>query len=419
MNKTAEYERRLSGSYMKIPIEEEHTLDEQMILKNRPKGILSMEKCFCDGKAEYWYLISGRQSLESFCQFHEVGISFVEKVIVSICSQIAIMEKHMLSPDGLLLSPEYLFVDNHTQEIIFTFYPCDTVELSLQFQRLMEYLLTKINHKDVNAVSMAYELYEKTLEDGYSIWDIQESIAKNRISRGMTESGTLTEKEETSIQDQQPQETGNIDSVESVYELAQPKEKDSIWSKLLENEVIREWHDTLLGSKRKNKSTFNKKEIDSKKGTVGKQGEKKERKKTEKHEKNSFWKQEKKQVIYPSDCEPEKEDMPLHPTICLSDYREHPEGLLLYEGYEDFRDIRLDKRNAIIGKGEGADIIINKETISHVHAKLSYENEEYYLEDLNSTNGCMVNGKLLHYHERQKLHSNDILCFADVKYRFV
>lgn len=419
MNRTAEYERRLSGSYMKIPIEEEHTLDEQIILKNRPKGILSMEKCFCDGKAEYWYLISGRQSLESFCQFHEVGISFVEKVIVSICSQIAIMEKHMLSPDGLLLSPEYLFVDNHTQEIIFTFYPCDTVELSLQFQRLMEYLLTKINHKDVNAVSMAYELYEKTLEEGYSIWDIQESIAKNRISRGMEEPGIMAEKEETYIQDLQLKETEKKDFIESVSEPDCPKEKESIWSKLFESEGLREWHELLFRPTEKNKSIFNKIKTDSKSNDIEKQNEKKKRRKREKHVNRRFGKQEQKQVIYPSDAEPEKDDMPLHPTICLSDYREHPEGLLLYEGYEDFRDIRLDKRNAIIGKGEGADIIINKETISHVHAKLSYENEEYYLEDLNSTNGCMVNGKLLHYHERQKLHSNDILCFADVKYRFV
>lgn len=419
MNKTAEYERKLSGSYMKIPIEEEHTLDEQIILKNRPKGILSMEKCFCDGKAEYWYLISGKQSLESFCQLHEIGISFVEKVIVSICSQIAIMEKHMLTPDGLLLSPEYLFVDNHTQEIIFTFYPCDIVELSLQFQRLMEYLLTKINHKDVDAVSMAYELYEKTLEDGYSIWDIQESIAKNRAHRGMKESGTLSEKEEASMHDLKPQETENKDSAECVYELARPKEKDSIWSKLFEYEVLKEWKNILYELEEKIKFIFNKEKKLHKSSVIGKQNGKKEKKRTGRNAKNTSHKQEKKQVIYPSDSEPEKEDLPLHPTICLSDYREHPEGLLLYEGYEDFKDIRLDKRNAIIGKGEGADIIINKETISHVHAKLSYENEEYYLEDLNSTNGCTVNGKLLHYHERQKLHSNDILCFADVKYRFV
>ncbi len=400
MNKAAEYERQLSGSYMKIQIEEEDTLDERIVLKNRPKGILAMEKCFFNGKAEYWYQISGKQSLESYCQFHEIGIAFVEKVVISVCSQAVIMEKHMLSPDGLLLQPEYLFVDNHTQEIIFTFYPCDTVNLSLQFQRLMEYLLTKINHKDADAVSMAYELYEKTLEDGYSIWDIQESIAKSRINR-QTDAETSSLERNSEPKESKRQEITVQKSYEGPKENMAPKRKQKIWKKVLENEAVKEWTAVFAGEKSKIKTKFNKEKA-AQKGSLFEKG-----------------KREKRQVIYPPDYEPAPEDRPLHPTICLSDYREHPDGLLLYEGYENFQDIRLEKKDAIIGKGEDADIRINKETISHVHAKLSYENEEYYLEDLNSTNGCMINGKLLNYHERQRLRSNDILCFADVKYRFI
>ncbi len=417
MNKAAEYERQLSGSYMKIQIENENTLDERMILKNRPKGILSMEKCFFNGKAEYWYQISGKQSLESYCGFHEIGIAFVEKVVVSVCSQVAIMEKNMLSPNGLLLQPEYLFVDNRTQEIIFTFYPCDTVDLSLQFQRLMEYLLTKINHKDADAVSMAYELYEMTLEDGYSIWDIQESIAKSRASRKTGDEISLSEKNSDG-KDAKRQEITGKNSNEEPNGTIRPKSKQGIWQTALKNEVLEEWSAIFLEKKEKIKTKFNKIKTRENSNFEDKK-KKKERKGTGRHAREALRKQVKEQVIYPSEFESAQDDVPLYPTICLSDYREHPDGLLLYEGYEDFKDIRLEKKSVIIGKGESADIRINKETISHVHAKLSYENEEYYLEDLNSTNGCMVNGKLLNYHERQKLCCNDILCFADVKYRFI
>ncbi len=417
MNKAAEYERQLSGSYMKIQIENENTLDERMILKNRPKGILSMEKCFFNGKAEYWYQISGKQSLESYCGFHEIGIAFVEKVVVSVCSQVAIMEKNMLSPNGLLLQPEYLFVDNRTQEIIFTFYPCDTVDLSLQFQRLMEYLLTKINHKDADAVSMAYELYEMTLEDGYSIWDIQESIAKSRASRKTGDEISLSEKNSDG-KDAKRQEITGKNSNEEPNGTIRPKSKQGIWQTALKNEVLEEWSAIFLEKKEKIKTKFNKIKTRENSNFEDKK-KKKERKGTGRHAREALRKQVKEQVIYPSEFESAQDDVPLYPTICLSDYREHPDGLLLYEGYEDFKDIRLEKKSVIIGKGESADIRINKETISHVHAKLLYENEEYYLEDLNSTNGCMVNGKLLNYHERQKLCCNDILCFADVKYRFI
>ena len=40
-------------------------------------------------------------------------------------------------------------------------------------------------------------------------------------------------------------------------------------------------------------------------------------------------------------------------------------------------------------------------------------------EDLNSTNGTMVNGEALSYKERRKLEINDIVQLADVQYKFV
>lgn len=109
----------------------------------------------------------------------------------------------------------------------------------------------------------------------------------------------------------------------------------------------------------------------------------------------------------------------IHPTICLTDYREHPEGLLLYEGYEHFDNIRLGEKTVQVGQSEESDIKIAKDTISRIHARIEYREEEYYLEDLNSTNGTFVNDEPLSYKQETRLKTNDIVRFADVKYRFV
>ena len=109
----------------------------------------------------------------------------------------------------------------------------------------------------------------------------------------------------------------------------------------------------------------------------------------------------------------------MYPTICLSDYREHPEGILLYEGKDRFSNIRLEAAELKIGQGEGVDIVIAKDTISHFHAKIDCEDQEYYIEDLNSTNGTFINDETLSYKERRKLQPNDIVRFADVRYRFL
>ena len=43
---------------------------------------------------------------------------------------------------------------------------------------------------------------------------------------------------------------------------------------------------------------------------------------------------------------------------------------------------------------------------------------ELYIEDLNSTNGTFINEEPLAYKEQRKLDLNDIVQFADIRYRF-
>ena len=121
-------------------------------------------------------------------------------------------------------------------------------------------------------------------------------------------------------------------------------------------------------------------------------------------------------VIYPQ--EEEFLETAVHPTICITPGRTEPRGILLYEGRETYKDMELEKRSCIIGKGCHVDLQIERETISGIHAKIDYR-DGYYIEDLNSTNGTFVNEEILNYKESRLLCSGDSLRFADVKYRFL
>ena len=114
------------------------------------------------------------------------------------------------------------------------------------------------------------------------------------------------------------------------------------------------------------------------------------------------------------------QEMPeVHPTVCLADYQARPQGMLLYEGTDNRENIPLMQPLVKIGKGKGVDAKIEKGTISHFHAQINHEQDTFYIEDLNSTNGTFVNGEGLTYKERKKLAINDIVQFADIRYRFV
>ena len=69
-------------------------------------------------------------------------------------------------------------------EIIFTVNPGGSGTIGTEFQQLMEFLLTKVDHKDTRAVKAAYGIYEKTLLDGYSITDIRDEIVRTRQNEG-------------------------------------------------------------------------------------------------------------------------------------------------------------------------------------------------------------------------------------------
>lgn len=81
--------------------------------------------------------------------------------------------------------------------------------------------------------------------------------------------------------------------------------------------------------------------------------------------------------------------------------------------------IYIDSNQKIIGKdAEKAQVHITREGVSRVHALVVKEGQECIIEDLNSTNGTWVNGKLLEPRTRYVLKQGDKVRFASLEYIF-
>lgn len=73
----------------------------------------------------------------------------------------------------------------------------------------------------------------------------------------------------------------------------------------------------------------------------------------------------------------------------------------------------------IIGKLAGAvDGVVEHETVSRIHCKLEFENERYYIRDLNSTNGTIVNGTVVETEERMEIQYGDQIQIGQALYVF-
>lgn len=380
INREILYERNLTGSYMKIPVSLNAKFDEKIMLKRKLPGILPVERCFVNGYGQYWYNISGKQSLDTYCKVRNIGIDFIERMIISICNQIEILEWNLIDTNSLMLDPELVFVTNQNGEIIFTIYPGEHTSLTLEFQQLMEYLLTKIDHSDTQAVQAAYAIYEKTLDDTYNIVDIRDIIvSKKEENVDPVKMHEKTQQERLKIDTAEAKASKETKKEKIIFKLDNVRNKDSWISKII---------DSIL------------KYIDECKN---------------KKEYESNW------ITPEIEDYNEEPDIVIqnNPTVCLSNYKAKPRGMLLYDGLEELENISLTGNTIRLGKGVEADVLIDKATISKFHAKIEKTEADFYIEDLNSTNGTMVNGEALSYKERRKLEINDIVQLADVQYKFV
>lgn len=67
------------------------------------------------------------------------------------------------------------------------------------------------------------------------------------------------------------------------------------------------------------------------------------------------------------------------------------------------------------GRDMNNDIVADDKYISGSHFKISKANEEYIIEDLNSTNGTILNGKILT--EPNMLKNNDVISLGEIQFK--
>ena len=230
----------------------------------------------------------------------------------------------------------------------------------------MEYLLTKIDHKDQWAVKMAYHIYDQVIKEGYSLIAIRESLTYDRVDIEPVPDRTLensrVELEQTSDQTEKEKTVHKADKADGK-------------AKVIFQKAIEHFFPDVAKFKEYRKQLAKKKE--------------------------------KKNEIQPIVFEPEEEEVRMgRPTVLLADQKKTIQGILRYEGN-------------VIGSAADCPGYVNCATISRHHAKITKVENVYFIEDMNSANGTKAGGTLLDYKMKVSLQANEILEFADEKFRFI
>lgn len=368
------YSRNLMASHMVIeagePLSE---WEEQMIAHVTVDGILFAKQVLENEQKQMWYDITGKQTLQQYLEGQELDYEMLAALLTGIYKAVDMLEGLLLRADGILLQPEAVFVDYRTKEIYFCYYPGTETALQDAFSALMESLLPRLNHEDERAVNLAYDAY------------------------GQIPQGSIKMLEKL---------------LHAPYEVEMPDEadtEDAVVAESVREDITGQYEMQSCEQKQRGKRLFDAVEA-FRKFLVTELQQLKRGKHRQKVE-------EKKYVFDPE--EEEEWQNTARPTVLLQQTTEPVQGILRYEGDGTCANLEIKGERYVIGSDSSCEGYLPSPTVSRRHAQITRTGDVYFIEDLNSANGTWVGGSLLDYRTKMSLQKNEVILFADEKFRFI
>lgn len=459
------YKRETNHNYLVVkPENEQFGYEARMLAGNDIRGLLRMRVKFSDGSPLYYYDITSKQPLNRLLESRSITRDEICQILIQINVALACMEEYMLGDGGILLEPENIYVEPGLFQPFFCLVPGQKGDFQEKLNRLFQYILKRVDHRDRECVVLTYGLYQESLKENYGMDDLlrlispqEEKIEVDTRNEPMEQYGEEDKGQigpEYGLKDPEPPGKTFIDS--ALIRMA------GIWLF-----IVMIGPSALWLFKGKN-IVFGLRYFFAAADTVilivllaihilmrmdkDKHGDKsdiKDKNKKEKQEpEEDMW-----QILYTDDEEEAgpvpgapgpNRDKPnfTHPlnentgteslsyefsheteavcqTALLSERADESCVHRLVSKNRDGEDIMIPYYPFVIGKHKDlADHVLLRDTVSRFHLRIDEHDGEYMVTDLNSTNGTKIRGRILDSNETVKIESGDSVFIADLEFIF-
>ena len=147
----------------------------RMLENNRIDGLLKVQLRQINQQSEFYYTISGRQSMVQRYENVCISVEEIKKLMAALNRTAGLLEEFLLNIDSLRLEPEWIYWREEGEEQPeFCYYPEEVPEKSFRehVRTLFQYLLNKISHKDPDAVNAAYGLYQISVKETFRMQEL-------------------------------------------------------------------------------------------------------------------------------------------------------------------------------------------------------------------------------------------------------
>ncbi len=383
----------------------------QMLMRCRVPGLLPMETIVTEQGHRYLFDISGKQQIVDYLTGQKLGCVCLKRLLFCLQGVCCRLQEYLLREDGICLDLEFIYVNLEDGSLQFTYLPFYEKNLPKAFRQCMEQLLRMIDHKDQEAVELGYQVYQLCIQDNISIVNLLDNVFGKKQLQFQEESLQLNSEREQEVGVKCSKKVPRVEGTEenNYWQIRQEKKpcNSSGYQQIRKiQEIVKEYVSNW-------KQKFGCLWINKKEKT-------RNPKITQIKEDN---RNHKKMMQEQMDDDRKDESLiqkvSVRPTEILEVSENKPLGKLVYQGSRGCNDIVVEGEHFLLGKNSTqVNGVIDAEGVSRLHARITRQEEGYFIEDLNSTNGTYVNDIALEYHQLQVLNLNDRIRFGMEEYVF-
>lgn len=347
-----EYKKEWMDTYLWVLPENrtEESFEEKMIQYNPGGGRLEFSRQQKDGEEYFCYKVTGKKALNSIYAVLPIGEHQVRTILTQLFDTLEEGKEFLLSEEDFVLSPNYIFATFPQMSLEFCYVPGYGIPLKRQLESLFEYLLNRVDYEDKGAVNLLYDCYMFCMREKGGLPEIKKLLKKS-------------EKEVSKQPEEDKPAPVTVPETKPRVVYTEPEERGSYVSWLTEK--IFPWKKRQPALVAEDREEY----------VAQKQPETPQ---------------------YAEECER---------TVLLSSIKPEVPELICEQTCEV---VLLTKFPFYIGSaGEYADFIPAAEGVSRIHCCISKKENNYYLSDLNSTNGTYLNGKEVLPGKEALLSAND------------
>lgn len=425
-----EFIRNLNCNYERIRLEqkpEENRYQYCIITRGGIKGLLTCSLRYIDEGAYLYYDITSTQNVAQLYIGRMIDKKWMKDFLWGLNQVKQELARFLLDDRNILWFPEQIFQDLEKNDFYFLYIPYYAENCG--FLELIEFLVDHIDYEEEALVEFVYKMHEQYELLG-SIY-LQEQIFEDAVMLeeprkmvlSIEEAAKVIALEKDNITDMASQinttktnyaKTTNTQKSISLKTLKHIDSQEELIEERDDKETIKEKDLNEVLEHKSKKSENAEKNAPSKRSLrYLLEGGRKRRQKEERKAYQEEFKQQLNKLSVAEELLYEPEDY--GKTIYLEDSTETLETFRCLYTKDNRLAGELNNTPYLIGKKKDeVNCCLSDRSVSRVHARIIKENGEYYLEDLNATNGTYKNGLRLQPYEKRLLEPEDEIKFGKV-----